>query len=265
MKQLFNLIFLFGVISVFGVSCSDDDDNNPGGGGGGSGTGVCTGGPSTVTDVDSNVYNVVTIGNQCWMKENLKTTKYRNGNPIPTNLSNTTWQNTTSGACAINSDLFNNNTTTNNSIYGKLYNWYAVADPRELCPVGWHVPSDAEWNELVKFLDPGADTSFANGLQSTIAGGMLKATGTLQAGTGLWQNPNTGATNSSGFTGLPGGGRSLDGSNFYISGIGWWWSSTQNPILSGMSFYSALYPSFGNVYKSAYDKSGGLSVRCVRD
>ena len=255
MKQLFNLIFLFGVISVFGVSCSDDDDNNPGGGGGGgnNGAGVCTGGPSTVTDVDGNVYNVVTIGNQCWMKENLKVSKYRNGDPIPGNLSNAAWSSTTGGAQA---DY--DNDPTNKAIYGKLYNWYAVADPRGLCPTGWHVPSDAEWNELVKFLDPGADTSF-----STIAGGMLKATGTLQAGTGLWETPNTDATNSSGFSGLPGGRRN-DGGTYYGVGVdGSWWSSTQSSAAG--AWYRYLYRNDGNVYRSNSYMRNGFSVRCVRD
>jgi uncharacterized protein (TIGR02145 family) len=243
MKQLFYLILLFGVISVFGISCSDDDDNNPGGGGGGgnSGTSVCTGGPSTVTDVDGNVYNVVTIGNQCWMKENLKTTKYRNGDPIPTNLSNTTWQNTTSGAYAIY-----NNTTANDSIYGKLYNWYAVADPRGLCPTGWHVPSFAEWTTLENFLG------------GWICGGAMK-----EAGLTHWENPNTDATNSSGFSGLPGGGRPSAGGYYGIGSGGSWWSSTQYSTTDAW-FRSLFYDSAGSwLYSNG--KRIGFSVRCVRD
>ena len=209
--------------------------------GGGSGTGGCTGGPSTVTDIDGNVYNVVTIGNQCWMAENLKTTKYRNGSPIPGNLSDASWSNTTIGAQA---DY--NNDVANTAIYGKLYNWYAVADPAGLCPTGWHVPSDSEWTILANFL--GGDS---------VAGGKMKAVSPL------WASPNTGATNSSGFSGLPGGGRNYAGTYNDGGSIGNWWSSTQNSSSNAWGRYLS-YPS-GNVYRYSANKRGGFTVRCVRD
>ena len=163
------------------------------------------------TDADGNTYTTVTIGSQVWMKENLKTSKYRNGNAITTNLTDIGWQNTTSGAYAIY-----NNDAANNTTYGKLYNWYAVADPRGLCPAGWHAPSDAEWTTLENFLGG------ANG-----AGGKMKSTGTILTGTGLWQDPNTDATNSSGFTGLPGGYRLDFGAYTDFGYYGYWWSSTE--------------------------------------
>ena len=173
------------------------------------------------------------------------------------NLSNAAWSSTTGGAQA---DY--DNDPTNKATYGKLYNFYAVADPRGLCPTGWHVPSDAEWNELVKFLDPGADTS-GGSTQSTIAGGMLKATGTLQAGTGLWETPNIDATNSSGFAGLPGGYRFNGGSYNDIGLYGYWWSSTQESTTNAWLRY--LGYNNGNVFRLNYDKRDGVSVRCVRD
>jgi uncharacterized protein (TIGR02145 family) len=250
--------FLAMLLCLVITSCSDDDPpqntNNNGGGGNSSG---CAGGPSTVTDIDGNVYNVVQIGNQCWMKENLKTTKYRNGTTIPGNLSDAAWSSTTSGAQA---DY--DNDAANTTIYGKLYNWYAVADPAGLCPTGWHVPSDAERNDLVKFLDPGANSSPAS-IQSTIAGGMLKATGTLQAGTGLWETPNTDASNSSGFSGLPGGRRNNDGGCSDVGIYGFWWSSTQ--YSASYALYSSLYYTNGYVSPNIDTRSYGFSVRCVRD
>ena len=204
---------------------------------------ACNAGGSagTVTDIDGNTYNTVVIGTQEWMQENLKVSKYRNGDPIPTNLSNTTWQNTTSGAYAIYND-----STTNNSIYGKLYNWYAVADPRELCPVGWHMPSDSEWTTLENFLGG-----------SLVAGGAMKAVSTL------WLSPNTGATNSSGFSGLPGGARFSNGAYYNVGNSGVWWSSTQYSTADAWS--RLLFCSNGVVYRNYYDESYGFSVRCVRD
>ncbi|MBK7887686.1 MAG: hypothetical protein IPJ86_10465 [Bacteroidetes bacterium] len=193
-------------------------------------------------DIDGNAYDTVVIGTQVWMSKNLRVSKYRNGDPIPTNLSNTTWQNTTSGAYAIY-----NNTTTNDSIYGKLYNWYAVADPRGLCPVGWHVPSDAEWTTLANFLGG-----------SAVAGGKMKAV------SNLWTPPNDGATNSSGFSGLPGGYRNNFGSYSYIGSGGHWWSSTQDSTPPN-AWYRTLYFDDDGVFPSNYDKSIGFSVRCVRD
>ena len=199
------------------------------------------GATGTVTDIDGNTYNTVVIGTQEWMQENLKVSKYRNGDPIPTNLSNTTWQNTTSGAYAIYND-----STTNNSIYGKLYNWYAVADPRELCPVGWHMPSDSEWTTLENFLGG-----------SLVAGGAMKAVSTL------WLSPNTGATNSSGFSGLPGGYRSSNGSYFNVGNFGGWWSSTQASTTD--AWYRGLNSNNGDVTRNDASERFGLSVRCVRD
>ena len=236
----FMCFLLLTAFSAVFVACKKDGEepdtrNTPGG------SGSCVGGPNTIADVDGNVYNVVTIGNQCWMKENLKTTKYRNGDPIPTNLSDTSWNATTSGAYAIF-----NNSMTNDNIYGKLYNWYAVADPSGLCPAGWHVPSDSEWTTLITYLG------------GAIAGGAMKEAGLMH-----WESPNKDATNSSGFSGLPGGRRLEGGSYANIGFHGFWWSST---------LYSNGYPTnhylgytHGSVYRNISDKSIGLSVRCVRD
>ncbi|MFM8513187.1 MAG: FISUMP domain-containing protein, partial [Bacteroidota bacterium] len=145
----------------------------------------CPGTPS-VTDIDGNVYYTVQIGNQCWTQSNLKVSTYRNGDNIPTALSNFQWDSTTSGANAIY-----NNDPVNDGLYGKLYNWYAVDDSRGLCPTGWHVPSDGEWTTL---------TDFLGGI--SVPGGAMKSTSTLPM-VGGWNPPNTGATNTSGFTGLP--------------------------------------------------------------
>ena len=207
-------------------------------------------------DADGNTYTTVTIGSQVWMKENLKTSKYRNGDAIPTNLSDAAWSGTTTGAYSIY-----NNDAANNSTYGKLYNWYAVADPRGLCPAGWHVPTDHDWNLLTKYLDPAADTSCI-GCGNT-AGGTMKSTGTIEAGTGLWLSPNTDANNSSGFTGLPGGGRNLNGTYLYFGYFGIWWSSTELP--SPVAWYRYLGYNLG--YSLRYDnaKTYGFSVRCLRD
>ena len=182
-----------------------------------------------------------------WLYTNLKTTRYRNGDLIPTGLSDTQWQNTTTGAYAIYNDI-----AQNNNIYGKLYNWYAVADPRELCPTGWHVPSDSEWDTLVNYLGGGS-----------VAGGKMKTIGDLQSGTGLWQSPNTGATNSSGFSGLPGGFRNYDGSFSNIGTFGDWWSSTPNGSNNAWDRY--LYSNSGDVYRVIGNKQAGISVRCLRD
>ena len=212
--------------------------------------------PGSVTDADGNTYTTVTIGSQVWMKENLKTSKYRNGNPIPTNLSDADWQNTTSGAYAIY-----NNDAANNTTFGKFYNWYAVADPRGLCPAGWHVPTEYDWQLLTKYLDPAAaDTTQCC---SNNAGGKMKSTGTIEAGTGLWYSPNQDATNSSGFTGLPGGGRNLDGSFTGIGGVAFWWSSTE--VSSTSAWTRSL--NFTSGYSTRFNcgKTTGFSVRCLRD
>jgi uncharacterized protein (TIGR02145 family) len=221
---------------------------------------VCSGGgggTGTVTDIDGNTYATIQIGAQEWMQENLKTSRYRNGDLIPTGLSNTQWQNTTSGAYAIYND-----SAQYNNIYGKLYNFYAVADPRGLCPAGWHVPTDSEWNQLVKFLDPLADTTIY-GSQSSIAGGFMKTVGDLQSGTGLWQAPNTGANNSSGFSGLPGGWRYPTGGYNFLGFNGLWWSSaTSNPNYAN---HHMLEWKESNVYGFDDFVWAGFSVRCVKD
>ena len=217
----------------------------------------CPGTPS-VTDIDGNVYNTVQIGTQCWTQSNLKVSKYRNGDNIPTGLSNSAWQNTTSGAYAIN-----NNDPVNDGLYGKLYNHYTVTDSRGLCPSGWHVPSDGEWNVLAKYLDLNADTVCNGCIQSSTAGGTLKST-SLQPIPGGWDSPNTGATNSSGFTALPGGRRNHDGGELGIGYFGQWWSYT---ITSGWqgALFRDLETFSSSIGRSASHRSAGFSVRCCRD
>jgi uncharacterized protein (TIGR02145 family) len=217
--------------------------------------GRCPGDPS-VTDIDGNFYNTVQIGTQCWTQSNLKVSKYRNGDNIPTGLSNSAWQNTTVGAYAI----YDNN-SVNDGLYGKLYNHYAVMDNRGLCPTGWHVPTDGEWNVMVKYLDPNADTACINCWQSGIAGGALKSTA-IQPTPGGWESPNVGATNSSGFSAGPGGLRFSDGYFYDLGNYGYWWSSSS----SGSNAWSrVLVYDDGVIYRYVNYRSYGFSVRCLRD
>jgi uncharacterized protein (TIGR02145 family) len=193
-----------------------------------------------VTDIEGNFYPSILINGQEWMQKNLAVGKYRNGDPIPTGLSDAAWGNLTSGAYAIY-----NNDAANNTTYGKLYNWYAVNDSRGLCPTGWHVPSDDEWTTL--------ETSLGG---SSVAGGKMKSI------TG-WTSPNTGATNESGFTGIPGGGRTSGGTYFSIGDICYWWSSTGYGTQAG---YSKLDYNNSNVsHGDGTTRRAGFSVRCVRD
>ncbi|MEY4329673.1 MAG: hypothetical protein RL609_421 [Bacteroidota bacterium] len=200
-----------------------------------------------VTDIDGNTYSSIIINGQEWMQQNLAVTKYRNGDPIPTGLSDLTWYYTSSGAYAIY-----NNDVVNNYMYGKLYNWYAVNDIRGICPAEWHVPTDAEWSSFINFLDPSAD----GGNNVNIAGSKMKST------TG-WNSPNTGANNESGFTGLPAGYRNGNGGYNYIGEFGDWWSSTETD--SNFAWYRNLGYDRPYVSRANYGKKDGFSVRCIKD
>ncbi len=205
----------------------------------------CPGTP-TVTDIDGNVYNTVQIGSQCWTQGNLKTSRYRNGDNIPTGLSNSAWQNATSGAYAIY-----NNDPMNDGLYGKLYNHYAVTDSRGLCPTGWHVPSDGEWTALVNHLGG-----------SSVAGGALKSTAT-QPTLGGWNSPNTAATNSSGFKAIPGGKRFNHGIFDEVGHSAYSWSSSVTQV--DWSWNHILYFSSGGIFRSMSLRTDGSSVRCLKD
>jgi uncharacterized protein (TIGR02145 family) len=203
--------------------------------------------PPPITDINVNVYDTVRIGSQLWMKVNLNTTRYRNGDPIPNVTDPTAWAALTTGAYC----YFDNDSATYAATYGKLYNWYAVNDPRGLAPAGWHVPSDAEWTTIETCLGG-----------ASVAGGKMKETGTTH-----WTTPNTRATNSSGFTGLPGGLRDFDGAFDDVGGNGNWWSSTKastTRITSG-AWARFLTPGSDNVDGYGGNKRFGLSVRCLRD
>jgi uncharacterized protein (TIGR02145 family) len=207
-----------------------------------SGSGIVSNPGSGVT-YNGYTYSSVVLGNgQEWMSENLQTANYRNGDPIPTGLDNATWGTTTAGAY----DIYNND-LNNNTIYGKLYNWHAVADPRHLCPTGWHEPTDAEWTTL---------TDYLGGL--AVAGGKMKATGTQ-----YWLSPNTDATNESGFSGLPGGGRYDSGDFVNVGDGGHWWSSSEFDV--NFAWYRSLLYILGIEGRSSGSKQYGFSVRCLRD
>ena len=211
-----------------------------------------------VTDVDGNQYNSVIIGTQEWMKENLNVSKYSDGTIIPQVTDSAQWANLTTGAWC-----YYNNDAGNGAIYGKLYNWYAVAgihdnDPNTpnklIAPQGWHIPNNAEWNTLQNFLDPNA----SGGMNNNLAGGKMKSTGTS-----LWNSPNTAATNESGFTGLPGGSRSSNSIFSNVGNNGVWWSLFSNESIFNLSLNyisnAAIITYNFNSYKLGY------SVRCIND
>jgi uncharacterized protein (TIGR02145 family) len=199
-----------------------------------------------ISDNDGNTYKTVYIGTQQWMAENLKTEKYSDGTIIPNVTDNTQWSNLTSAAWE-----YYNNDAANNDKYGKLYNWYAVSPTtngnKNICPTGWHVPTDTEWTVL---------TDYLGGV--SVAGGKMKEVGTTS-----WISPNAEATNTSLFTGLPGGYRYNDGNYINVGSVGLWWSSTENDADNTWNRYVGLYS--GDVGRTANPKKLGLSVRCLRD
>ena len=195
-----------------------------------------------VTDVEGNVYPTIVIGDQEWMAENLRTGKYRNGNSIPQIQGNTDWSNAVAGAWC----WYDNNSVYDRP-FGKLYNWYAVNDGRGLCPIGWDIPTNAEWTAL---------TDFLGGLDN--AGGPMK-----ESGSAHWNSPNTGATNASGFTGLPGGGRVSLSSFSNLGNFGYLWSNTFES--SSNAWFRFLSFSTDRIDLGNLDKWFGFSVRCIKD
>lgn len=196
----------------------------------------------TVIDAVGNLYHTVTIGTQIWMVENLKTTKYRNGDPIPNVTSNITWSALTTGAYGD----FNNN-SSNSNVYGCLYNWFAVSDSRNIAPIGWHVPTNAEWTTLVNYLGG-----------ATVAGGKMKETGTQH-----WLSPNTAASNASGFTGIPGGSRRYSGEYDDLGKYNNFFTATE--ATSSTAYYRALYWNEAILNQNNYSKNYGFSVRCIKN
>ena len=206
----------------------------------------------TVADIDGNEYQTVLIGDQWWMAENLRVTRYRNGDEIPTDLTFEDWNNSTYGAYTIHPyENFQGINSDKEMLdaYGALYNWYALNDSRGLCPKGWRVPSDDDWGELVDFI--GGNT----------CGGSLKSTRTEPDPHPRWQFPNTGATNTSGFSGLPGGQRGV-GIQSFIGSRGYWWTSTEEHTDKAKFRYLEYRRDF--VYSYSNPKVCGYSVRCIR-
>jgi len=200
---------------------------------------------STVTDIDGNVYQTVVIGTQEWMMENLKVTHFNNGDEIPHITSNSEWTNLSSGAFC----YFNNDTTYIDT-FGNLYNWHALNDSRGLAPAGWHIPTDVDWGILIAYLDGEA-----------VAGGKMKATGTIEDGDGLWNAPNAGATNESGFSALPAGYRSYYG-NFGGNGnYAFFWSSDEYTY----TYARELLYNSQIINSQIQDKRNGFSIRCLKD
>lgn len=200
---------------------------------------------NTINDIDGNVYGTVTIGNQTWMTENLKTTKYNDGTNIQNVTNSYVWTELQAGAYC-----WYNNSIGNKAIYGALYNWYAV-ETGNLCPVGWHVPSNAEWAVLINYL-------LNHGYSSGDVGKALKAIT-------LWYNSGNG-TNASGFTAYGGGWRNgYDHNGYFVNLqlIGLWWSSTEKD--SNHAYSRRLYWNTSSIFLHTFNKTDGFSVRCLQD
>lgn len=198
--------------------------------------------PQIVKDIEGNVYNTVKIGNQTWMVKNLKTTKYNDGTSIPLITNGAAWAAlSTPGYC-----WYENDESSFKPSYGALYNGYAVSTGK-LCPTDWHMPSDAEWTTLTNYLGG-----------ENIAGGKLK-----EAVNSFWVSPNTGATNESGYTALPGGLRYHDGLFHDFGFSGYWWSSTE--YSASRAFFRYMDYEYSSLFRFDNLKKIGFSIRCLRD
>ena len=223
-SNLMYLILSILLLSILSIGCSKDDPK------------------IKVTDIDGNIYNTITVGTDVWLVENLKTTKFTDGTAIPIVTDNSAWSNlTTAGMCDYS------NTLSNSATYGKLYNWYAVAGTKKLCPSGWHVPTDSEWSDLV--------TAFG--------GYDVAAAKMMEAGVAHWLSPNSFATNSSGFTALGTGYRNYLGEFKDLNYIGGFWSA--NSFDETYASYRTMYAGSVSIDNHGVNKKTGLSVRCVKD
>jgi uncharacterized protein (TIGR02145 family) len=227
---IFSLV-LSGVLLIIQAGCKKKDSGeNP------------APAPVTITDIDGNIYHKVTIGTQVWMVENLKAIHFRNGDLVSNIINDGTWAvQSTEGYCDYGTNQ------NNSATYGRLYNWYAVNDSRKLAPLGWHIPTEAELTTLINY--EGGNTA---------DGGKLKESGTTH-----WQSPNTDASNSSGFTALPGGSRDTYGAFDNLNYHSYLWSATE--FNSSMARMYHLYYDFGGSQLQTFSKVYGFSVRCVKD
>jgi uncharacterized protein (TIGR02145 family) len=259
-------LFVFIALSSIMISCSKEPDkpiinnkitceNNPNINFTSIGTPIGKFG-ECIKDIDGNTYKTVSIGTQTWMAENLKVSKYNDGTTIPNITDNSQWINNTTGAWT-----YYNNDVANNAKYGKFYNWYAVSKTsniytinKNVCPSGWHVPTDAEWTVLTDYL--GGDS---------IAGDKMKEVGTISWNNpNTWDSPYTDATNTSLFTALPGGVSDFgDDTSNEMGIIGCWWSSTERSQAG--AWIRILDLSQAGAYRDGIDKREGLSVRCIKD
>jgi len=195
----------------------------------------------TVTDINGNVYTTVKIGSQVWMTENLKVTRYRNGDVIDSASDNDKWSYFIKGAwCNFR------NISHNDSVYGKLYNWYAVNDKRGLCPKGWHVSTNEDWTKLI-----------------SITGGRNVSAGSLKSLSSLWDTPNGGATNATGFSAIPGGVRNFYGRFYSVGTFAFFWTSTT--ANKGTAHYYRLSCYEPKIIADDVLFGTGFSCRCVKD
>lgn len=205
--------------------------------------------PTTVTDIDGNIYNTIKLGKQLWMKENLKVKHYNNGDSILTTIPDTL---DIANEIKPKYQWFYNSDENNLKNYGRLYTWYTVTDSRNLCPVGWHMPSIAEWDTLIEYLG-----------SWTAAGAKLKEPGIIH-----WEDPNV-TFNTTGFDALPGGEHSRSGGNNFISNQlhteGAWWTSTASKFDSLNAKYELINNSRSTIEDFEHEKNAGYSVRCVRN
>jgi uncharacterized protein (TIGR02145 family) len=228
-KNLISVGCLVFVVSLITGSCQKDDNTVE----------QSADNDTIVVDHEGNIYATVKIGDQTWMAENLKTKEFMNGDSIPTMRLDVSAEAEPNYQWAYDYDEHNVD------VYGRLYTWYTVTDSRQICPVGWHIPSDQEW-ELLK-----------SGLDGDGAGGKLK-----EAGTEHWQTPNAGATDVAGFKALPGGYRSFEAEFVSLHVSGYFWSSTPD---ANLAWGQRMYYNDTISERWAFRKAAGVSVRCVKD
>lgn len=212
----------------------------------------------SVKDIEGNTYKTIEIGDQIWMAEDLKCTKYNDGSEIHLIANNSQWENNLDGAYS-----WYNNEPGDSTVYGALYNWYII-DPnngKNICPDGWHIPTDIEWTQLIAHFDPSAPVTYY--IQSELSGAYLKTTGNLRDGNGLWTYPNGTVNNSSGFSAIPGGVRGANGLFAERGNISAWWSSTIKSESDALD--RSLTNVNGRVFKDDAPKKVGYNLRCIRN